>query len=128
VRPERTDADQHTTARDQHERGGRVRHNEETERVGERSDHDDLPGAIAIGEHAGKRLHDTPHQVLHGDGKREGFTPPVQIALIGCRKRPKPWRSPIEIVRTIPPHTRTTVGVRQSARVGAGDIDISRAN
>ena len=34
---------------------------------------------------------------------------------IGCRKRPKPWRMPMAMVRMIPPQTRTTVGVRQSA-------------
>src|SRR2546425_442024 len=35
--------------------------------------------------------------------------------VIGCRKSPKPWRMPIPNVRTKPPQTSTTVGVRQSA-------------
>src|SRR5688572_14705563 len=33
--------------------------------------------------------------------------------VIGCRYRPKLWRTPSAIVSMMPPHTRITVGVRQ---------------
>src|SRR5438034_2215405 len=73
------DADEDADREREAERGGRVRHEDEAERVQQASREEHASGAEAVGEHSGKGLRNAPQQVLQRHGETEHLAPPSVV-------------------------------------------------
>src|SRR6266852_5469074 len=83
------DADKDADREGQPQRGGRVRHEHQAERVEQPSCEEHASGAEAIGEHPGKGLRDAPQQVLQRYGEPEHLAPPSVVHAHRLQKEAK---------------------------------------
>ncbi len=51
---------------------------------------DDPRGAEAVGDHAGERLHGSPHEVLDGDRQRKGLAAPMEVRAHRLQEQTEP--------------------------------------
>jgi hypothetical protein len=84
--------------------------------VENRADHDDPGGTEAVGDHAGERLHGSPHEVLNCDGQRERLAAPMKVRAHRLQEETESVAQADRQRKDDALATRITVGVRQSAR------------
>ena len=82
------DADEHAGAQVQAELTAAQAHDQQAERVEDAAERQHPTGAVAIGEHAHDRCHETPEQVLDGDGEGETGHADAQIPGHGLEEQP----------------------------------------